>query len=419
MGQQSKRSVLIVDDSPENLTVLGGVLRTNYTVRVATNGEKALRVAQADPPPDLILLDIMMPGMDGYEVCRRLKENPRTESIPVIFLTAMTGEMDEVKGFEVGAVDYITKPFRAAVVDARVRNALNIDDTYLQIARRRILHEAAALGGSTSPMPAPPAARLHLLGRARIVVGGEDLVGRIKYRKGIALLGYLATHAGTWQTREKLADLLWPEREAHVGRTNLRQVLSNLTAVFGEMRCLRRNGEAISWMPIPDLSVDLELLSDATLSRLMHHGASSRAWRQEVIESCCESLGGVFLEGFCLPDVPGFEEWLASARTFFQRKTALFFERLWQAQHEDGQLTQAVSTARRLVRLDPVQETHAMSLAALLAELGDRSGALEVLDSLEATLRTELGVAPGAQVARLREDICRSPAPAAKAPAPK
>ncbi|MDA8092887.1 MAG: diguanylate cyclase [Betaproteobacteria bacterium] len=126
MDTQTAHSILIVDDSPENLTVLGALLRTEYTIRVATNGEKALRIAQSDDPPDLILLDIMMPGVNGYDVCRQLKDDPRTASIPVIFVTAMTHETDEVKGFEAGAVDYITKPFSPIVVRARVRTHVEL-----------------------------------------------------------------------------------------------------------------------------------------------------------------------------------------------------------------------------------------------------------------------------------------------------
>ena len=117
---QHKQTILIVDDSPENITVLGALLRTDYTVRVATNGEKALKIMESDNPPDLILLDVMMPGMDGYEVCRRLKADSRTQNIPIIFITAKTSEADEVKGFNMGAVDYVTKPFSSVVVKARV-----------------------------------------------------------------------------------------------------------------------------------------------------------------------------------------------------------------------------------------------------------------------------------------------------------
>lgn len=119
-----KSTILIVDDTPDNITLLCGLLGGQYKNKVATNGAKALQIAFADPHPDLILLDIMMPEMDGYEVCRRLKENPKTESIPVIFLTAKSQDEDETKGFEFGAVDYITKPISPAILMARVQTHL-------------------------------------------------------------------------------------------------------------------------------------------------------------------------------------------------------------------------------------------------------------------------------------------------------
>lgn len=123
-------TILVVDDTPENIDVLRGVLRSDYKVKVAINGEQALRLCFSDAPPDLILLDIMMPGMDGYEVCRRLKENPATEGIPVIFVTAMNEPHDEVRGFKVGAVDYINKPINAAIVHARVHTHLQLRSAY-------------------------------------------------------------------------------------------------------------------------------------------------------------------------------------------------------------------------------------------------------------------------------------------------
>lgn len=116
-----KPTILVVDDTPDNITLLCGLLGDQYKNKVATNGDKALQIAFAEPHPDLILLDIMMPEMDGYEVCRRLKENRATESIPVIFLTAKSQDEDETKGFELGAVDYITKPITPAILMARVQ----------------------------------------------------------------------------------------------------------------------------------------------------------------------------------------------------------------------------------------------------------------------------------------------------------
>ena len=125
---QSKQTILAVDDAPENIAVLQGILSNRYKVKAALNGERALQIAFSDTPPDLILLDIMMPGMDGYEVCSRLKENPRTKKIPVIFVTAMGEAEDETHGFELGAVDYITKPVSPAIVCARVHSQLALYD---------------------------------------------------------------------------------------------------------------------------------------------------------------------------------------------------------------------------------------------------------------------------------------------------
>ncbi|MDL2267482.1 two-component system response regulator [Desulfovibrio sp. OttesenSCG-928-G15] len=123
-----KPTILVVDDTPDNITLLCSLLGDQYRNKVATNGAKALKIAHAEPHPDLILLDIMMPEMDGYEVCRRLKEDTNTENIPVIFLTAKTQEGDETKGFELGAVDYITKPIVPPILMARVHTHLALRD---------------------------------------------------------------------------------------------------------------------------------------------------------------------------------------------------------------------------------------------------------------------------------------------------
>lgn len=138
-----KHRILIVDDAPENIKILGQVLKSDHTVSFATNGENALRIARSDIPPDLILLDIMMPGLDGYEVCRRLKADRKTRNIPVIFITAMSEVEDETRGLEIGAVDYITKPFSRAIVKARVK-------THLELKRHRdMLENLSSLDGLT------------------------------------------------------------------------------------------------------------------------------------------------------------------------------------------------------------------------------------------------------------------------------
>ena len=128
MTERSPAQVLVVDDTPQNIMVLDRILHEEYSVRFARSGAKALELAATDPQPDIILLDIMMPEMDGYEVCRRLKADPATARIPVIFVTAMGEVEDESRGFGLGAADYITKPVSAPIVRARVRAQLALYD---------------------------------------------------------------------------------------------------------------------------------------------------------------------------------------------------------------------------------------------------------------------------------------------------
>jgi putative two-component system response regulator len=124
MNSENKPTILVVDDTPDNLTLVSNLLKSDYRVRVAINGEKALKIAFSDTPPDLILLDVMMPGMDGYEVCQHLRSNPKTAHIPIIFLTAKSEVEDERKGLSLGASDYITKPISPPILEARVKTHL-------------------------------------------------------------------------------------------------------------------------------------------------------------------------------------------------------------------------------------------------------------------------------------------------------
>ncbi|WLT39575.1 response regulator [Synechocystis sp. B12] len=131
----NKATVLIVDDSPDTLTMLSGLLKDHYRIKIASKGEQALAIAASMPPPDLILLDIMMPEIDGYEVCTKLKADTQTKNIPVIFLTAKTDVADEQHGFSLGAVDYITKPISPPILLARVRTHLNLKAAYDRLTR--------------------------------------------------------------------------------------------------------------------------------------------------------------------------------------------------------------------------------------------------------------------------------------------
>src|SRR5688572_26851494 len=131
-----QKLILVVDDTPTNIAMISALMKEDgYRTKIATNGEKALEIAGAGDLPDLILLDIMMPGIDGYQVCERLKASPATSQVPVIFLTGKTDAADEQRGFAVGAVDYIHKPFSPPIVRARVKTHL---------ALRSALHDAVA-----------------------------------------------------------------------------------------------------------------------------------------------------------------------------------------------------------------------------------------------------------------------------------
>jgi len=131
-------NILVVDDSPANLRILMSILgKVGYKVRPANNGQLALMAVEKEPP-DLILLDIMMPGLDGYEVCEHLKANEQTRDIPVIFISALSGVFDKVNAFNAGAVDYIPKPFEEAEILARIKTHLALQNMQKQLEAQNI-----------------------------------------------------------------------------------------------------------------------------------------------------------------------------------------------------------------------------------------------------------------------------------------
>src|SRR5271168_5104800 len=166
----AKKVILVVDDAPANIQIALAILKDTYQVRVATNGAKALELAASDPVPDLVLLDVVMPGMDGFEVCTRLKADPKTKDIPVIFLTGQTEIEDETRGFEVGGVDYIHKPFSPAVMKARVNTHLVLRGVREQLAAqlktiRTELETARRIQMSILPQQMPKIAGLDIAAR--------------------------------------------------------------------------------------------------------------------------------------------------------------------------------------------------------------------------------------------------------------
>src|SRR6202007_2210195 len=165
-----QKLILIVDDTPTNIGVISGALRDSYKTKVATNGAKALAIAAEEEKPDLILLDVMMPEMDGYEVCSRLKADATTRQIPVIFLTGQTSAEDETKGFDVGAVNYVQKPFSPAVVKARVHSHILLREARAQLAEQLLalnneLEMARQIQLSILPHTLPKLPRLDIAAR--------------------------------------------------------------------------------------------------------------------------------------------------------------------------------------------------------------------------------------------------------------
>ena len=220
---EARATILAVDDTPENLDILVGLLEGQYKVKVATNGERALRMV-AKAAPDLVLLDIMMPGMDGFEVCRRLRDEEETREIPVLFISALDQVTDKVRAFTSGGVDYITKPFQAEEVEARVA-------THLELRRqRRQLEESFE--------------RLQELERLR-----DSLVHMVVHDLRSPLYGMCA---GMQMLREDAAERLEPDEKEYLddtlaAGTTLIEMVSSLLDVSrlesGEMSLTQEDGD--------------------------------------------------------------------------------------------------------------------------------------------------------------------------------
>jgi len=249
--------------------------------------------------------------------------------------------------------------------------------------------------------------QLTLLGRLTLLRGGEDLSKRIKYRKGLALLGYLAVHAGQWQPREKLARLLWPDLEAEAARNNLRQVLYNLSTLFdGAASPLQKDSRAIRLQPGERLALDLVWLDDASLDRLGNGGKADAGWREQ-LETAAPALLGEFLDGLQLDDSPELDDWLHASRHHFHARAALLLQRLGDIRQEEGRPDAALALARLLQRAAPLDENHTLRLMRLLAENDERSAALALFDTLRQRLAVELGNRPGPALQALKNQLAR------------
>ena len=184
----NKATILVVDDTPDNLALMSALLKNVYKVKVANHGDKGLRIAASTPPPDLILLDVMMPDIDGYEVCRRLKADPGTRGIPVIFLTARSEPDDEQKGLALGAADYITKPISPPILLARVATqlALKASADFLRDQNAFLLAEVARRTSELEAVQDVTILAMASLAETRDAETGKHILRTQRYVKALA-----------------------------------------------------------------------------------------------------------------------------------------------------------------------------------------------------------------------------------------
>lgn len=248
---------------------------------------------------------------------------------------------------------------------------------------------------------------LHLLGERRLSRGRQDLTAVIRYRKGWALLGYLAVERGRRHPREKIAELLWPDLRPASARTNLRQVLTDLNQAFdcnggeGLLESTRETiGLAVDGFPHARVSLDLLALEAAQAMPIQPDAGVLAATEQHV-----QQLGGEFMAGFALADCPAYEEWLGGARRQLAGATVESLARLCRIQQVHGRVPQAIATARGLVALDEWNEEFQRQLMRLLAAAGLHQQALEQYQALSDSLASELGASPEPRTAALRAEI--------------
>src|SRR5262245_33484443 len=262
MSTSDRKLVLIVDDTPTNIAVITALLKDSFRIKVATNGERALALACQAEKPDLILLDVMMPDMDGFEVCQRLKENFETREIPVIFLTAKTDAVDEAKGFDLGAVDYIRKPFSPPQVLARIKTQFALQAALAQTREAPseqsfMASEALAkVLASLSPMNLNPEEMLihqgdasdaaFFLDSGSIVVFEETRYGPVPLAtlQAPRLVGEMGALAGLARTASVKA--LTPARVFRIGRAQLFELSQKSPELL--MGVVRQLGQEINSM---------------------------------------------------------------------------------------------------------------------------------------------------------------------------
>ena len=313
MGAQGRARILIVDDTPFNIELLAGFLAPAYDVDTATIGEKALEIVGASPP-DLVLLDIVMPGMDGFEVCRRIKSDETTSDIPVIFITALDDVAAETRGLELGAIDFITKPFNPAVVRARVANHIALREA----ARLREDVERIMRHDLKSPLTTVLSLPQLMLMDANLTPPQRDMLQRIE-DAGYTLLA-MTNLSTTLFRMERGVYELRPEK------TDLAAVTRKVLAGFAETAEMRGIGLRLlvdgrdDGRPFPWTGE--ELLCHSMLANLVGNALDASPRREDVLVSIgARPEGGVRIDiinrGDVAPELKGrfFEKYATAGKT--------------------------------------------------------------------------------------------------------
>ena len=244
-----RQTILIVDDNPANIDVLNGILKDTYNITAATSGKQALKILEKRPEHDMILLDIMMPEMNGYEVCKAVKSNPITINIPIIFVTAMNEAEDEEKGLEFGAVDYITKPINTAITKARIKTHLALyereqlleqkvrKETAKRLEQQRmLLHQSrlSAMGEMMSAITHQWNQPLSIIGSATASLHVSVALDTLTNDELIEALGSIDnTVAFMSQTIKDFKNYLKPDKERAI--FNVKGAVENVTSMLSSL----------------------------------------------------------------------------------------------------------------------------------------------------------------------------------------
>ncbi|WP_169717600.1 Sensor histidine kinase RcsC [Sporomusa silvacetica DSM 10669] len=390
-----KPILLIVDDEPGSVKILLELLRSDYSIRVANDGEKALKIAFADETPDLILLDVMMPRLDGYEVCRKIKDDVRTKHIPVIFITEKNAEVDELKGFEVGAVDYLAKPFRADAVKARVRAHIGLrgprlpgnDDT--AIARLLKLENS-----SSDTFPDHTAIQIKCLGKFEVRPATDNTPLKWRTAKIKELFAFLLNHHGAFMPRDVIIASLWPEHNFDTVGNNLH------TTVYKLKKIVKEAG----------LNISIEF-SNGSYKMNLGDGINCDASSFELLVAKNKTID--------LGNLPEFEQaadlyqgdyfavndyaWCLAKRSRLQECYSFLIKRLVRYYIDALQYKKAEYALLKYIEYLPYDEDAYESLLWVCFLQGDRAALVKYYRQLELTLKNELGIDPQAALKNLYE----------------